>query len=483
MTDARELHSTGVPGLDLILGGGLPARQAIVVTGNPGTGKTLLCSQIAFAFAARGEPVVIATVTSEPHDKLIQELSGFEFFDRDRVGEEALFLSIYPWLKKSAAEAREVLLTTVRERRAKLLFIDGLRALRDLWQDESMLREFMYELSVGLAAAGCTGLFSTEYELDRLMALPEATTVDGIIALSVERRGAARHRKAEVVKLRGRAHLAGDHRLRISRRGLEVTPRLEARTEPDPEFTPSGGRAPFGVAELDALLSGGLPRESSTLIVGSTGIGKTLLSMRFLCAAASAGERAVFVSFFEPSRPLVARAKAVGCDVEPALVDGSLLIDYCAPLDLDADELVDRILSRVSALDARRLVIDGMAELERAIGAADRTREFLSALMIELRRRRVTTIFTREVSKLASSDVDFSESPTSLIAENLLFLRHVELRGRIRRILSILKMRASDYDANVREFQITDAGFVVLEPMREAAGLLTGVARPHASAE
>jgi circadian clock protein KaiC len=236
MQEPRQIIATGVPGLDTILGGGLPARQTLVVTGNPGTGKTLLCSQIAFAQAARGVPVVVATVTSEPHDKLLDELSAFAFFDEKRLGEEIFFLSAYPWLKKGAKDARELILGTVRERNARLIFIDGLRSIRDLWADEAKLREFMYDLGVGLAASNCVGIMSTEYEVDRLMGYPEATTVDGIISLSVARKGPRRVRHAEVVKLRGRAHLSGAHTLAISGGGVEIYPRFESVAVRDPGY-------------------------------------------------------------------------------------------------------------------------------------------------------------------------------------------------------------------------------------------------------
>src|SRR3954447_17981400 len=159
--------ATGVTGLDEVLGGGLPRRQTIVVTGEPGSGKTILSSQIAFSFAARGLPVVVATVTSEPHDKMVQAPHQFSFFDRGRLGEEIFFVSAYPWLKKGPKETLEMLSTSVRERGAKLLFVDGLRSIRDLWQNEAMLRDFLYDLNVGLSASDCIGLLTTEYPLGR----------------------------------------------------------------------------------------------------------------------------------------------------------------------------------------------------------------------------------------------------------------------------------------------------------------------------
>ena len=215
-----SLFPSGIPSFDTLLGGGIPTRQSMIVTGTPGCGKTVLCSQVAFEAAARGIPVVMATVTSEPHDKLMGSLSAFSFFKPELLGEKLFVISAYSALKRGAKEARDLLLQTVRERKAGLLFIDGLRSIRDLWTDEARLREFLYELGIGLAASNCIGLFTTEYPLDRLMALPEATTVDGIVALSLQPQGVRRVRRIEVVKLRGRNHLSGEHFMSITGDGV-----------------------------------------------------------------------------------------------------------------------------------------------------------------------------------------------------------------------------------------------------------------------
>jgi circadian clock protein KaiC len=469
----REVLSTGIDSLDVVLGGGLPRRQSLVVTGNPGTGKTILCAQMAFAQARAGRRTVVATITSEPNDKLIEGLKAFDFFDEALVGEEVFLVSAYPWLKKGAKEARELLLGLMQGRRADTLYVDGLRALRDLWQDEARLREFMYDMTVGLAAAGCTGVFSTEYGLDRLIALPEATTVDGIVSLTVESRGARRVRRLEVVKLRGQRHLTGEHCFRIDRAGVRVYPRLETSVVADPDYTPTEGRAAFGLPNLDGLLRGGLPRESSTLIIGSTGIGKTLLSLHFAAEGARVGEPCLFVSFFETRESLVGRAARVGLDLRPAIASGGVVIDYTPPLDLEADVLAAEVLAKLAVMQAKRLVIDGAGEVERALGGPGRTREFLAALMISLRQLRVTSIQTKELTKL-SGEVDLEETPVSLIAENLLFARHVEMRGELRRILSILKMRASGFDPGLREFELGEAGLRVLSPLR-GVGVFQGL--------
>lgn len=478
----RPLFHTAIPSFDLLLGGGIPHRQSIIVTGDPGSGKTVLCSQITFLAAARGEPAVIATVTSEPHDKLMSELSGFSFFRRDLLDEKLFVISAYPTLKRGAKETRELLIQTVRQRRAKLLFIDGLRAIRDLWQDEAQLREFLYELGIGLAAADCIGLFTTEYPIERLLALPEATTVDGIVSLSVNRRGARRLRRMEVVKLRGQDHLTGEHLVRIGAEGVTMLPRLESLPVATSDAPMPTERACFGLPELDALMDGGLPLYSSTLLAGSMGIGKTLLAAHFATEGARRGENTLFVSFFEHPRGLAERAGRVGLDMLSQQQAGRLTFLYQPPEELEADVVTQHILEEVARRDVKRLVVDGLTELELSIADPERRRTFLAAFTLRMRQAGVTTLLTREVPKVAGTELDFSDAPVAGLGENLLLLRFVELRGRIHRILSILKMRDSKYDSELREFEISDAGVRVLAPVRSAEGLLTGQARPIGSA-
>lgn len=474
----NPLFETGIRSFDLLLGGGIPRRQTLIVAGNPGCGKTILCSQVAFLAAARGLPVVLATVTSEPHDKLMDALSAFSFFHHDLLGEKVFLVSTYASLKKGSKEARDTLLHTVREHGAKLLFIDGLRAIRDLWQDEAQLREFLYELGIGLSTMDCVGVFTTEYPLDKLMTLPEATTVDGIVSLSVSRQGVRRLRRVEVVKLRGRPHLPGEHLMRIGTDGVEVIPRLEAHLPADKDFVPPRTRAGFGLPEFDGLMEGGLPLHSTTMLAGSMGIGKTLLAAHFAAEGARRGEKTLFVSFFEPPAALLARAQRIGLDVQGPLASGALTILNHPPSETEADVLVHSILQEVQRLGIKRLVVDGLTDLELSIAEPERRRTFLAALSTHLRMAGVTSLFTKEVSKIAGTELDFSDTPIAILGENLMLLRYVELRGRIHRVLSILKMRDSKYDGDLREFEISDVGIRVLAPIRSAAGLLTGQARP-----
>lgn len=478
MSSSRRLLTTGIPGFDSLLGGGIPSRQSVLLTGQPGTGKTVLASQVAFHHAAQGIPVVLATTTSESQAKLLEDLSGFSFFNRQKLGEELFFLSIYAWLKKGPREAREILINTIRERKARLLVVDGLRSVRDLWQDEAKLREFFYELSVGLATVDCTALFITEYPLSKLIDFPESTTVDGVISLTFDEGPGGRVRRAEVVKLRGMKHLHGRHLMKMDGTGVRILPRAESIASPDLDFIPPEGRAGFGLPELDRLFDGGLPQCSAALIAGSTGVGKTLLGLHFAAAGARQGEKALVFSFSEPAGSLTARARRVSLELQPLISSGMIHLRYDPCFEVEADELAELLLSELERTGARRLVLEDVETIERALDRPARARAFFGALLIRLRTMGITSLFTRKISKVIGPELDFSDSPLANIAENLLFLRHVELRGRLHRVLSILNLRNSRYDPTLREFQIRDEGLRVLDPLHSAEGLLTGMARP-----
>jgi circadian clock protein KaiC len=208
------------------------------------------------------------------------------------------------------------------------------------------------------------------------------------------------------------------------------------------------------------------------------GIGKTLLAAHFAAEGARHGEKTLFVSFFEPPAALFARAQRIGLDVQGPRASGALTVMHQPPAETEADVLVHHILLEVERLGIKRLVVDGLTDLELSIAEPERRRTFLAAFSASLRMAGVTSLFTKEVPKIAGTDLDFSDTPIAILGENLMLLRYVELRGRIQRVLSILKMRDSKYDGDLREFAITDAGIHVLEPIRSAAGLLTGQAQP-----
>jgi circadian clock protein KaiC len=253
-------------------------------------------------------------------------------------------------------------------------------------------------------------------------------------------------------------------------------PRLEATVPEEADASPRRERASFDLPELDAILHGGLPCTSSTLLAGSTGVGKTLTALHFAAAGARRGEPSLYVSFFEPPGTLLARSRAVGLDLEGVIASGALSFRYFSPMEREADQVLDCILTLVRTRKIRRLVIDGIGEIEASICDESRLPALVAALCFYLRAEGTTSVFIKEISKLLGEDVDFSTTPLAVTAENLLFARHVELAGTVRRIFSVLKMRESGHDPSIREFEISQSGLRVLEPTK-VHGALTGLGR------
>ena len=259
MTD--EVIPSGIPGLDVLLGGGFPRRQTIVVTGEPGWGKTILCSQIAFSFAARGMPVVVATVTSEPHDKLVSALRDFRFFDRRAAGRRDLLRQRLSVAEEGRQRGARHALSAVRERGAKLLFIDGLRShprpvaervdaaripLRSERrpQRRRLHRPLLDRVSARSACSSCRRR-------------PPSTASSRCRCSRTARAAFAAPRCTSCAAA---PHMAGAHVALIDERRRDHRPAAGERGQASEPRHAADAAHVVRAAELDALLRGGLPR-------------------------------------------------------------------------------------------------------------------------------------------------------------------------------------------------------------------------------
>jgi len=467
--------ASGVPGLDTVLKGGIPKGALFFVGGPPGSGKTLLSEQIAFHQAAQGASCLIVTALSEPHEKLMRHAQEFSWFDWARVGREIEFLSLYqPVQEEGLSGALDLLVRTVRQRNASLLIFDGFRGMRDFGDDEVSVRRFIFELGGKLSLLGATTFLIGEYAREEVDRFPEFTIADAILMLQNELAGVRHERWLEVLKIRGTDYLGGRHRFTIGTGGIDVYPR-QATLVSDASYELGSERLPIGVGGLDSMIGGGLRAHSVTLLLGTPGTGKTILSLQYLAQGARNGERALLVTFHESPEHLRDQVQSLGL-VEPELFDsGALQILYEPAIQLNVDRVAARIREEVSRGGVRRLAIDSLTNLEYELQAADLS-DYLIALMTYLRQQGVTTVLIKEIPELAGGALTLAGLTVSVTVDNILLLRHVELDGQLERIISVIKIRDSDFDTSVRRYRIGPRGLAIGEQLRGVEGVLLGLA-------
>lgn len=505
---------TGAPYLDLILGGGAPRGSLVLIMGVPGSGKTTLASQMGFGAARAGSRVLILTALSESTTKLIEHLRNFSFFDPALIGEQIQFLSVQAAMQGGLHALRDAILQMSRQMRADVVILDGFRGIRDVDRDTVAARQFLYDIGSALGTLGATTLVTSEAEPRDPAYYPETTTSDVILGLHYTLVGDRQRRRIEVIKARGSAPLPGLHTLTISSDGAHVYPLLEERVaaalvggdaqtqgaaprhEPSDASEPNeqpltlqapASRVDTGLPELDALLDGGFAPNTSTVVAGSLGTGKTLLALHYALAGVRAGERVVYLSLRESPSELLRSAQpfAIGPELEEALATGGkLALLWTPPIKVEADVIGDRILNEIDRVRPTRFVVDSIAELERAVArgsSPNRLEDYLAALMQALRTRNVTSLFIKETSKIGSITLDFSVDPLSVLAENVVVMQQVAYRAMLHRVISVLKMRYSSHDMTLREFTIAPPeGIRVLEPFESETGVLQGITEDQA---
>lgn len=469
--------STGSSGLDTILNGGWIHGGTYMVTGSPGTGKTILGNQLCFSHVAGGGRAVFVTMLSESHGRMMTHLRHMHFFRRDVIGQALHYVSGYATLKSEGLDGlARLLYRSVREHEATVLVVDGLLAVQESAGSELAFREFLHSLGVHNALAGCTTLVLTNRQQNA--ADPQFAMVDGVLVLQLQLQGLKAVRTVEVTKLRGEPQLTGQHTFEINDTGLSVYPRLEALYARPPEDTPEPGRRGFGLERLDEMMGGGVVPHSATLLFGPPGSGKTLLGLHFLEAGARQGEPGLYFGFMETGPRLVAKAAGVGLELRPWVDSGRLMLETRAAVEPLPDALAHELLGLVDRHRVRRLVIDGLEPLVQETMGARRTAGFLTALTNVLRSRGVTSLMTQQTHVLFGPRLEAKLEGLEAIVDNIVFLRYVELRSQLYRMLSILKMRESDYEPALREFSISSRGIDVAETFESAEAILTGQARP-----
>ena len=476
-TDAPALERlpSGIPGLDTVLGGGFFRSGVYIVHGHPGSGKTIFANQLCFHHVGGGGTAVYVTLLAESHARMLQHIGTLDFFDEAAIPDRLSYISAFHPLETGGLKGLvEMLRREMRARSASVLVLDGLVAAAEVAHSDSELKRFVHELQTSAVFHGCTAFLLTSGSPQRVHA--EHTMVDGILELDDRLSDARSDRFLQVRKFRGGAALRGKHGLRIGDGGIEVFPRIEALFDEPPAEARPGGALASGIDSLDQLIAArGYGEASTTVVIGSSGTGKTTFGLHFLSRSTPA-EPGLLFGFFESAPRLRAKARALGLDLQALESRGALTLAWHPQGEHLLDELGHRLLEQVSARGIRRLVIDGLSGFFESALHIERTGRFFACLTNELRRRGVTALLTLETRDVVGSAVS-TPFGVSAFVDNLLFLRFVEAGGEIKRLLTIIKMRDSDFDPGVRAVEIGASGLRI-EGRYVAAGDVIPSARP-----
>lgn len=477
MNSKVKIHrlATGVPGLDEVLGGGLPEYSFNLIAGPPGCGKTTLAHQMMFALATSERPALYFTVLGEPPLKMLRYQQQFDFFDNEAINHRVRFVDLSEDAMKGDLD--RVLRRIVEEvtlHNPGLVFVDSFRSVVFASTSEGNphndQQQFVQQLGMLMTSWQATTFLLGEY-FDETDANPVFTVADGLIWLrqSVQRNSMVR--KIEIMKMRGQPTLAGLHTFRISAAGVTVIAPVRkammARTGVPP--APDGDRLQMGVPQLDEMLGGGLPRGYSVLVAGPSGSGKSILAAAFLAEGARCGTTGVMAAFEQhPNRSR-----------NPVLIDliqsGKVaVVDTHAP-DLSIDEIVQLLMKEVRRLDAKRVVIDSLSGFELSLAPTFREdfRESLLRLIAALAREGVTVLVTSELED-RYTDLRFSPYGAAFLTDAIIVQRYIEVDSKLLRVMAVVKVRASNHSNQLRLYSIDSNGIQMGDMLGDQEGLLGG---------
>ena len=473
---------TGVPGLDEILGGGLPEFSFNIIAGAPGGGKTTLAHQVMFANATPQRPALYFTVLGEPAIKMLRYQQQFQFFDQTKLNTSVRFINLSQVVLDQDLPA--VLAEIVKEVEAAgpgIVVVDSFRTVVRKAQsgaNDLELQGFIQRLALNLTSWQATTFLIGEYDEAEIRDNPVFTVADGLFWLSqqVERNSIVR--KLQIRKSRGQASVPGLHTFRITDAGLQTFPRtfgLNANEE-----KPKGHRRlSTGIPELDEMMGGGIPEGDSLLVAGCSGSGKSLIGTQFIVEGIRQAEPGIIAMFEERPGEYAHRAASFGLDLRTPQKEGTLKLLYIRPLDLSVDETVREIIDAVKEIGAKRLVIDSLAGFEMALAPGFRTdfRESLYRMIGALTRTGVTILSTVEVQDTFTG-FPLSTYAISFLSDDILRMRFVSINGQYRKMMLVVKMRRSAHSIDMREYEISTEGVVIGERLKGYRGLTTGVPGP-----
>jgi circadian clock protein KaiC len=469
----RDLVKTGISGLDSILLGGIPRTNVIVVQGVTGSGKTLMGLEFVYrGIVEYNEPGLIVVFETNP-DKLVRDAAqfGWNLTELQQQKKLQIIFTSPQVFDKELRSPDSLLLETAAEIGAQRIFVDGIGLLNPALAGNAArgaYRELLQQLIESFNRENLTALLSLELGLATdSIATAEMTNflADTVIRLERERKGRRMLRSLEILKSRGQDYEPGEHTLHIvGGQGLQVFRRVQAPLRDNlKQPTSSAKRAVVGVDAIDDLIGGGIFDGSTTMVVGVSGVGKTVLGTQILREGALRQKtRGLLISLDEHPAQIIRNAQTVGLNLEEQVADGTIQILFESPQELDIDAHYARIVQLIEEQDIQRMVIDGMTSYSTAIGEIGVYRDFFHAIVAYSKQRLMTTFFNYENPEFLGISAYMPDFPVSSIVDNLILMSQVEINNSLHRCISVVKSRGSKHSFDTREFVIGQGGISLI---------------------
>lgn len=471
---------TGIPGVDLVTHGGLPEGRATLVTGTSGSAKTVFALQFLAAGATAGEAGVFVSLEERPDDVRVNASAiGFDLSPLEADGRFA-FVDASPTSEEESVVAGEYDLGAllarvehaVRRTGARRVAVDSVGALFSQVPHMEVVRRDLFRLVGSLRRLGVTAVLTAERDAEYGTSARygvEDFVADNVIILRNVLEDGQRRRTIEVLKLRGTSHQRGEYPFSvIDEQGIVVLP-LTAITS---HLRSTDERITSGLPALDDLTDGGFFRDSMVLVSGPTGAGKTLTTTHFAAGGIDSDERVLVFSFEETAEQLRRNARGWGVDFEAAEAAGRLRVYAAFPESAGLEDHLIRMKGLIDTFQPRRITVDSLSALERG-STTKAFREFVIGLSAYIKQQEIAGMFTVTTSDL-SGGTTITDGHISTITDAVLLLRYVETDTEIRRAMTVLKMRGSGHNKQVREFVIDSRGMTIGEPFPRMRGFLSG---------
>jgi len=469
--------STGIAGLDDILGGGLTPQRIYLVEGSPGAGKTTLGLQFLLDGLAKGESGLYITL-SETAEELtavaashgwdigalsIYELAGDHDLDPDAQQ------SVFHPSEVELGETTRNVMNQIDALRPQRVVFDSLSEMRLLAQNPLRYRRQILALKQFFTSRACTVLLLDDKTSQSDQHLH--SIAHGVISLEqIAKEFGKERRRVNIIKMRGIRFRGGYHDYALDTGGITMYPRLVA-AEHVRGFVPKVQSS--GSEGLDALLGGGLVRGTNTLMVGPSGIGKTTLSTRCLLSALERGEQAAFYLFDEGLGTFFARNRAFGMELRAYVDNGQLRIHHIDPAELSPGEFAQMLRDAVELSRVGFIVIDSLNAYLQAMPGEQFLILQMHELLSYLNQQGVTTVLVLGQHGMigeVKSDVDLS-----YLSDSTVLMRFFESNGRLRRAITVIKSRAAEHALTIHELQLGPDGIRVGAPLEGFDGVLTGL--------